>query len=530
MKMTENRRIILNIAATYLRSFYTLALGLVTARWLLMALGEVDYGLFGLVGGLVAFVTLINKIFANAVGRFYAVAIGRGLRKGMAEESLLECRRWFTSAVCIHTVVPLVLVSIGWPIGEFVTRHWLVIPADRMSACLWVWRFACASALVGMVNVPFRAMYNAKQEIAELTLLSIMSATLNALLLYYMVSHPGDWLARYAFLHCLLAVLPLVVICVRALIVYPECRLRMDCLWNKADIRRLAAFAGWNAFEMTGMIVKGKGLMILVNRVFGPAQNAAMAVATRLASRANTFAASISGPFVAAIATSFGAENRSRAQGLVFLVGKLGGLLVVLASVPLFLEVDEVMHLWLGKPPADSAYLCSCVLATLFLDKFSIGQHSAIAASGKIVFVKVFNGIVGVLSIPAACVTVGMGYGLRSVGWVLLGSRILVVAARVFNAERVADISVVQWLKVTAFPLLALSTAGLAAGYVPHFFMQDSPARLLFVVAASESVMLPLAWFAVLRRQERSYVAEKMLKTLRKFGHSAAGVSARRVG
>ena len=517
MKMTENRRIILNIAATYLRSFYTLALGLVTARWLLMSLGEVDYGLFGLVGGLVAFVTLINRIFANAVGRFYAVAIGKGRRKGMAGESLLECRRWFTSAVSIHTVVPLLLVAVGWPVGEYATSHWLVIPADRIASCVWVWRLACISAFVGMVNVPFRAMYTAKQEIAELTFLSIASATLNALLLYYMVSHPGDWLARYAFWHCLIVILPMVVICVRAIAVYPECRLRRDCLWNAADLRRLAAFAGWNAFSMAGTVIKSKGFMVVVNAAFGPVANAAMSVATRLAAKANTFASSIVSSFTPAIATSYGAGREDGVATLVLLVGKMSGLVVALVSVPLFLEVDEVMRLWLKNPPDNSAYLCSCVLVAFFLDKFSVGQRSAIAASGKIALARFLNGLINILAVPAACALVFSGFGIRSIGWVIIGATLLIVSTRVVIAERVAGIEARRWIMVTALPLLAMVAIGLALGLMPRLFALDSVSRLLVTIGASEAAMLPFAWFVVISRRERAYVVEKSAKVFRKL-------------
>jgi len=43
--MSPNRRIFLNIVATYGRSLFALVMGLVCGRWTLMALGEVDYGL-----------------------------------------------------------------------------------------------------------------------------------------------------------------------------------------------------------------------------------------------------------------------------------------------------------------------------------------------------------------------------------------------------------------------------------------------------------------------------------------------------
>ena len=43
--MSPSLRIPLNIVVTYGRSLYALAIGLFCGRWMLMALGDVDYGL-----------------------------------------------------------------------------------------------------------------------------------------------------------------------------------------------------------------------------------------------------------------------------------------------------------------------------------------------------------------------------------------------------------------------------------------------------------------------------------------------------
>lgn len=50
--MTQNQRIFLNVVATYGRSLYALVVGLFSSRWVLMSLGQTDYGLYGVVGGL----------------------------------------------------------------------------------------------------------------------------------------------------------------------------------------------------------------------------------------------------------------------------------------------------------------------------------------------------------------------------------------------------------------------------------------------------------------------------------------------
>ena len=522
MKMTANRRIALNIAATYARNIYTLALGLVTARWLLLSLGQSDYGLFGLVGGLIGLVTFINQTMANAVGRFYAVAIGRMKKKGEREAGLDDCRRWFTIALEVHSLIPLLLVAIGYPIGVYAVGHWLVIPSERVEACYWVWRFACLSSFIGMMNVPFRAMYTAKQEIAELTILNVLSATLNAVLLFYMVSHPGDWLAKYAFWHCVIAVLPMLFICIRAVAVYPECRIRRDCLVDVGGLKRLCVYAGWNSFAMFGTVFKSKGLMVLINLYFGPVENAAMSVATRFSHRTNTFASSTTGAFAPAIMQAYGQGNFGRFKTLAFIVSKLSGALVMLISVPLALEVTEILRLWLKNPPAYADYLCVCVLAIFFLDKLSIGHRSAIASTGRVALFRLSNGSINVLAVFVAWLALHLGYGMKAVGAVMVGSTVLIVTFRAILAQKIAALPLMAWVIKVMLPLALTAGAGILSGALAMELFPPSPPRLALTAGMSEAVMLPLVWFFVFGVEEREYFLGKLKKVVRKFSNRLA--------
>lgn len=513
MKMTANRRIWLNVVATYARNVYSLALGLVTARWLLLSLGQADYGLFGVVGALIAFVTFFNQLLSGAMARFYAIAIGQSAREGGRGAGLRECRRWFTAAVSVHTVVPLLLVAVGFPLGRFAVDNWLVIPPERLAACHWVWCFSCLSAFVAMANVPFRAMFTAKQEIAEVTVYAVAESTLNAVLLYYMVCHPGDWLSRYALWHCLLAILPRLVICARALSAFPECRILKGSLFCWRDIRHVATFAGWNALGLLGKVVREKGMMVLVNVTFGAVQNAAVAVATRLADRANAFSQSLVTAFTPAIVTAYGAGKRERMLGLARRVSKFGGMLVIFVSLPLLLEVQEVMRIWLRDPPPESPFLCACVLVAVLFNKITAGEHAAISASGRMAAYQIAAGAIDVLAIPAAWLLMGAGTGLASVGYAVLGAMALNVVVRVGFAQMQADVPALDWIRRTALPLLALALVGLAAAAIPRFAVQQASfLRIVLTTVSAEAVMLPFAWFAVVDAGEREYLREKLTK------------------
>ena len=276
--MTENKRIFLNVIATYGRSLYGLALGLLCGRWALMALGVVDYGLIGLVGGLTVFISFFNSVLAGANARFYAFSVGAAKAATDKQSALEECRIWFNTALSVHTVVPFVLVAVGYPIGTYAIEHWLTIPPDRIATCVWVFRFVCLSCFVGMVNVPFSAMYGAKQYIAELTIYSFITSTLNVFVLYYMIKHPSDWLLEYSAWTCLLAVVPQLIISIRACFIFPECRINVKYMWKKDRLKKLGYFTGWQMLGVFCGMLRGQGIAIVINKFFGAAMNAAQAI------------------------------------------------------------------------------------------------------------------------------------------------------------------------------------------------------------------------------------------------------------
>ena len=115
--MTQNKRIVLNTIATYGRSMIGVLCGIFSTRWVLEALGQVDFGLYGLIGSLVIFISFINIQFSIAIARYYAYAIGEAKVADDKTYALEESRLWFSVAVAIHLILPTILVAIGYPLG-----------------------------------------------------------------------------------------------------------------------------------------------------------------------------------------------------------------------------------------------------------------------------------------------------------------------------------------------------------------------------------------------------------------------------
>lgn len=511
--MTANKRIFINVVATYLRSLYGIVLGLFTARWMLGALGVTDFGLWGLIGGLVGFISFLNMLLAVSTSRFFAYAVGQK-QGAFAEEGLKECRAWFTCAFSFHFILGLVLVSLGYPAGSWAIRSYLTIPPDRVDACIWVWRLVCLNCFVGMVNVPFAAMYKARQEIAEMTLYGFCSTTANAILLYYMITHPGIWLVAFAIWHSVIALVPMMLMCIRAFVLFDECRFVSGEFLRLPRLKKMIGYSLAQFLADFASLITGQGLSILVNRSLGPAFNASMTVANRVSDQTLTLGSAMIGALSPAITNAAGAGQYDRMRTLAYQSCKLGVLFVLVFAIPMVLEVDEVMILWLKNPPVESAALCSMMILSFVLNRSTAGLSSAIEALGKIAAFKSAMGLAGLLPLLLAGVFMWFGYGLRSVGIGFLLTNIPFSLIRLYYAKRLAKISVRYWMFKIFMPILIIFTCGIVVGGAPRFFMEQSFLRVVVTTFFVLLVVLPMSWFVALTADERSYVKTRLNRVL----------------
>ena len=511
--MSPNKRIFLNIIATYGRSLYALVLGLFTARWVLQALGQVDLGLYGLVGGLTVFIGFFNMLLSVATSRFYAFSVGQAVKAkadGQAESGLEECRKWFSTAVLLHTIIPCVLIVVGYPIGIYAIEHWLTIPPDRLGACIWVFRFVCISCFFGMINVPFQAMYTAKQYIAELTIYSFAQTTATFGFVWFMATHPGDWLSKYALWMCAVAAVPQGIICLRALKIFPECRFKFAYAWSLTRVKQLSSFAFWQAFGGLGAIARGQGIQILINKYFGPSINASMSIANQVSAQTQTLAGALQGAFSPAITTACGAGEYDKMRALAFRTCKFGMLLGLIFILPLVLELDTVLKLWLKNPPPYTKELCWSILAAALIDKSSSGHMLAVNAKGKIAAYHAFLGTALILTLPIAWAFVKFGWGVSSIGWAILTGTTLCAWGRVWFARSLVGMSARHWLfRLLAPVAITIILTGLF-GYLTRLFMAPGVCRVIVTTLLCELVLLLLSWFVLLDGNERQFVLNKV--------------------
>lgn len=500
--------------AAYGRSLYALVCGLFTARWVLMTLGEVDYGLIGVVGGLVGFMSFFNGLMAASVARFYAFSVGRAQAAEDADAALEDCRRWFNAAVAIHTVVPVASLLIGYPIGEWAVRSYLTVPPERLEACVWVFRITCLSCFVSMATVPYQAMYTAKQEIAELTIYDFIKTTLNVIFLCYMVSHPADWFVRYVGWTAFLGIAPSLVISGRAFLKYRECRFVWRYLIEVSRIKEVSAYAGYRFVVSLAIASSYQGIVILVNKMLGPARNAAMSVSNSVSSHVlglmNSFITAMS----PAITNAMGAGDLKRVESLACRASACSSLAVAVFAIPLCLEVDEVFHLWLKNPPAQAGTLCVLMLIASFLDQLVIGQCISVLALKNIARFQLYGALAFSLPFPIAWAVFKCGGGLEGVGIGFIVLYIVADIVKVRFAKAMCGQSVRRWVSSVLLPVCLIVFASTTSGLCARHLLESSLLRIMATTFAVEIVFIPLVWTVVLTVEERGKIIGKIKDVL----------------
>lgn len=525
--MTSARTIALNMVATYGRSLLSLFVGLFTSRWVLMALGAQDLGLYGLVAGLVTFISFFNNLISGAISRFYAYSVGESHRAGHEAEGLENCRKWFNTALAIHTILPLVLMVIGYPIGEWAVRHWLVIPVDRIEDCVWIFRFVCVTTLVGMMNVPLSGMYYAKQKIAELTIYSVLGTILNFCFVYYMVTHPGRlWLKPYALFSCCWGVVPSVIIAVRAWVGFPECQFNRAYLFSWERIKKIVGFSIWTLLGGLAHMFTAQGMAIIVNKGCGPVYNASMGIANTVKGHCHTLTGAMNTAFSPAIVNLEGEGERQKMLKLCYRASKIGLAMCMMFAVPLMAEIDAVLELWLKNPPPLVAEACRWTLILLLVEQMPFGFGIALRAINRIKEVSVLSFVTQMIALALAWyLVVSMRFGFLAIFMAVFCMRIVSITVGCYIGKRYTGYSYRVWLQDMVMKPFVILGGCEGLGWIVKQWLSDFYfVRMLTVFSIVELAFLCLAWRVLFDREERDFLIERGSALLLKIKRRCTGV------
>ena len=370
----KTKRIAKNAVILYLRMIVTLLITLFTSRIILKALGFDDYGLYNVIGGVVTLFAFLRSSMSSSTQRFLAYEMGSGTKDSL--------RRVFSVSLTTHLLLAVVLLVLAETVGLWFLNTQLNIPAGRETAALWIYQFAVLSLCLRMVSLPYDADIVSNERMGYFAFLSILDAVLKLVFAYVVLYADGDHLILYGALMMGISALNLFLNWVYCHIKFAETR--YSFFWDKTLFRRIFSFSGWTIYGQMAVVGSNQGTNILVNIFHSVTANAAMGVGHQVNTALTGLVSNFQTAFKPQITKSYAAGDYDYLTSLTYYASKISFFLLFIVSLPIMLNIDLVMHLWLDRVPPHAGSLCIVFIVASLCNAVSAPLWMNIFATGKI--------------------------------------------------------------------------------------------------------------------------------------------------
>lgn len=494
-------RIAKNTLMLYIRMFALMLVGLYTSRVVLASLGENDFGIYNVVGGVVAMFTVISGALNSAIQRFITFELGKGAD---AQETKV-----YSTAVIIQFALALIIVILAEPIGLWFIDNKMTIDPSRIPAARLVLQFSLLAFVVNLMSVPQMASITAHERMSAYAWIGILDGFLRLGVALFIAHSSSDRLVMYA------ALMAGAVLTVRlAYIIYcrvnlPDCRFRL--IFDRSLIKEMFAFAGWNFIGVTSGVLRDHGGNILVNLFSGPAVNAARGVAVQLNGAVQGFLTNFMAAVNPQITKSYASGEKEYMFTLVRRSSRLSFCLLYLIALPVIFNADYLLGLWLKEVPAHASFFVQLFLIFALSESMSNPMITAMLATGDIRRYQLVVGGLQLLNLPISYVFLKLGAMPEVTVMVAIAISQVCLWARLIMLNKATGFPILPFVSEVYVTLLLRVVC--VTLVIPLLVNMVRPVGFAgFVVSAATCVIVTLVvvWGLGLEPEERRWVMDKL--------------------
>ncbi len=374
--MRASNRLIINTLAQYARTIINVLLSLYSARLVLLILGQSDFGLYSLVGGVVALLSFFTNSLVSATQRFLSIAQGKG--------NETEVKEVFNNSIITHLALGALVVLVFELLTPVFFNGFLNIPSGREHAAIMVYHQVVAMLFISFIMSPYRAALISRENIVYISAIDVIDGVLKLVLVLLLPYASIDKLIAYGWIMLGIRMFNFLAFAVYAHIKYEECSMPSLSMFKFGYVKELIVFAWWKMYQNFCIAGRNQGMAIVLNKMMSTIVNAAYGIGMQLSG----YFSFLSSSFVTAVGPQLmKAEGGSNRQHMLYLArfqSKISYLLLGMVAIPAIFEIDELLRIWLKDVPDYTALFGVMFLASALIDQLSTGLGAAIQATGKI--------------------------------------------------------------------------------------------------------------------------------------------------
>lgn len=504
---SNNARIAKNTIFLYFRMILLMAVTLYTSRVVLATLGIEDYGVYNVVGGFIGMLGFLNGAMSGCTQRFITVALGKG------DES--ELKKVFSTCFITHALIAFLIFILAETIGLWFVLEKLVIPEGRETAAMVVYQCSVLTSIALVMSFPYNADIIAHEKMSAFAYISIYEAFANLGIVYLLAIGNSDKLSLYAIL--------LLIVKISVIVVYQlYCKRHfaesaLSRLFDTNLFKEMLSFTGWNLWGGLAGTLMGQGVNILLNVFFGPAVNAARGVALQVQNAVHLFATNFQMALNPQMMKSYAACEIQRMHMLLFRSAKFTFMLLLCIILPIILEIDYILSLWLKEVPQYTNVFVILMLCIVMIDSVSNPFMTASAATGR---VKVYQSVVGgilIAIVPIAYIALKFGGEPYTVFIVHLLVAMCAFFARLLIIRNLIALPIRQYFSKALFPCAYIAVPAVTISVLIRYILPSGLEGAIAVVVISAIIVLLLSYLFGLTTSERSFVNDKLSSITQKL-------------
>ncbi|MCL1937874.1 MAG: oligosaccharide flippase family protein [Candidatus Azobacteroides sp.] len=504
MPSENNKRIAKNTLMLYIRMLFTMGVSLYTSRVVLATLGVEDFGIYGVVGGVVAMFSIISGSLSAAISRFITFELGKKEDKKLNEI--------FFTSMTIQGILALIIFILAETIGVWFLNAKMNISEERMIAANWVLQISILTFIINLINIPYSAFIIAYEHMKTFAYISIIEVMLKLTIVYVLMILPFDKLILYAILLLLVTISIRIIYGIYCKKHFEECTYHF--ILDKPLLKQMMTFGGWNFIGASSGVLKDQGVNIVLNLFCGTAVNAARGLAVNVNSAVSGFVSSFMTALNPQITKSYAANNHQYMMQLVQQGNRFSFYLLLLFSLPILIDTEYILSVWLKLVPEHAVNFVRLILILAMSESLSGTLITAMLAHGKIRKYQIVVGGIQMMNLPISYFFLKMGGFPEGTMLIAIFISQICLFVRLLLLRSMIGISAKYYIQ---YVYLNVILVAILSAILPYIFvknMDQGIIRLLSVCFVSVLSTLLVIMFIGCTKDERKFALNQTMSII----------------
>lgn len=494
----------------YIRMFISMLVGLYTSRVVLATLGVEDYGIYGVVGGVVAMMGFLNASMSGATSRFLTFELGKGDKERLAKT--------FSSALIVHIGIAIVVLILAETVGLWFLSNKLNIPAERMQAAHWVYQLSILSAMFGITQVPYNAAIIAHEKMDVYAYIEILNVTLKLLIVYLLTIGDFDKLKLYAVLTFAVSLIIMMIYRIYCLRHFKESRFHW--VWDKTYLTPLLSFSGWDLYGNLAWTARQQGANFILNAFFGVVLNAANGIASIVQGSVLQFSSNVILAFKPQIIKKYAQKDYEGMNQLLCVGTKASVILLLFVTIPCLLKTEYILQLWLNTVPKGAVFITKALLINNLITCINLIVVIGVHATGKMKLTGAINGTLLLSCLPIMYLLLKIGLGYESCYYLFIIATIVYFWCILFILKKqVCQFNIKKFLTHAVAPLAISSFATYITCNYIETLIPNSLINLFLYIITCVTITATFAWSLSLSMREKNIIKQFLKSKLYHHNH-----------